>query len=168
MLGALTVGVSLDCIAGISATLAATKWLPGNVGDVAAWHEGRLPAAVPAEFLKPCATDGLVIATSGAGKRGGTVEVDQAMAGDCPELPCTGQAPAVDARYLQKGAIPSRHSFDADHVELSDVTHEDERNPEHRALIMPRCGRAGSVIAGGNTEELRMCRHLVLVMDDRV
>ncbi|QQP99113.1 PepSY-associated TM helix domain-containing protein [Lysobacter enzymogenes] len=39
-LGALTVGVSLGCVAGISATLAATKWLPGRVGDLGAWHEG--------------------------------------------------------------------------------------------------------------------------------
>lgn len=39
-LGALTVGVSLGCVAAISATLAATKWLPGRVADVAAWHQG--------------------------------------------------------------------------------------------------------------------------------
>lgn len=40
VLGALTVGVSLGSVAGISATLAATKWLPARVGDIAAWHEG--------------------------------------------------------------------------------------------------------------------------------
>ena len=40
LLGSLTVGVALGCMAGISASLAATKWLPGRVGDVAAWHEG--------------------------------------------------------------------------------------------------------------------------------
>ncbi len=40
VLGALTVGVSLGCVAGISATVAATKWLPARVADVAAWHEG--------------------------------------------------------------------------------------------------------------------------------
>lgn len=38
VLGALTVGVSLGCVAGISATIAAAKWLPGRVDDVAAWH----------------------------------------------------------------------------------------------------------------------------------
>ncbi|MBD9470445.1 PepSY-associated TM helix domain-containing protein [Pseudoxanthomonas sp. PXM01] len=40
ILGALTVGVSLGSVAGISATLAATKWLPAQVDNVAAWHEG--------------------------------------------------------------------------------------------------------------------------------
>ncbi|MFT4247943.1 MAG: PepSY-associated TM helix domain-containing protein [Pseudomonas sp.] len=40
VLGALTIGVSLGCVAGISATTAATKWLPGRVHDLAAWHEG--------------------------------------------------------------------------------------------------------------------------------
>lgn len=39
-LGHLTVGVSLGCVAGISATLAATKWLPARVDDLAAWHQG--------------------------------------------------------------------------------------------------------------------------------
>lgn len=40
VLGALTIGVSLGCVAGISATTAATKWLPSLVQDLAAWHEG--------------------------------------------------------------------------------------------------------------------------------
>lgn len=40
VLGGLTVGVSLGCVAGISATLAATKWLPARVDNLAAWHEG--------------------------------------------------------------------------------------------------------------------------------
>lgn len=40
VLGSLTVGVSLGCVIGISATLAAAKWLPGRVEDTAAWHEG--------------------------------------------------------------------------------------------------------------------------------
>lgn len=40
VLGCLTVGVSLGCVIGISATLAATKWLPGRVDGIAAWHEG--------------------------------------------------------------------------------------------------------------------------------
>ncbi|QQP97134.1 PepSY-associated TM helix domain-containing protein [Lysobacter enzymogenes] len=39
-LGCLTVGASLGCVAGISATLAATKWLPARVEDVATWHQG--------------------------------------------------------------------------------------------------------------------------------
>lgn len=39
-LGSLTVGVALGCVAGISASLAATKWLPGRVHDVTTWHEG--------------------------------------------------------------------------------------------------------------------------------
>ncbi len=40
VLGCLTTGVSLGCVVGISATLAATKWLPSRVDDLAAWHEG--------------------------------------------------------------------------------------------------------------------------------
>ncbi|MFX6040318.1 hypothetical protein ABTE96_20335, partial [Acinetobacter baumannii] len=36
----LTIGVSLGCVIGVSATLAATKWLPGLVANVPAWHEG--------------------------------------------------------------------------------------------------------------------------------
>lgn len=38
ILGALTVGVPLGCVAGISVTIAAAKWLPQDIGDVAAWH----------------------------------------------------------------------------------------------------------------------------------
>jgi uncharacterized iron-regulated membrane protein len=37
-LGALTIGVSLGCIAGISVTIAAAKGLPRDLGDLAAWH----------------------------------------------------------------------------------------------------------------------------------
>jgi uncharacterized iron-regulated membrane protein len=40
VMGALTVGVSLGCVAGISATVAAAKWLPARVQDLGAWHEG--------------------------------------------------------------------------------------------------------------------------------
>jgi hypothetical protein len=45
VLGSLTIGVSLGCVIGISATLAATKWLPGLVANVPAWHEGIYYAA---------------------------------------------------------------------------------------------------------------------------
>lgn len=38
VMGALTVGVSLGCVAGISATVAAAKWLPAQVQDLRAWH----------------------------------------------------------------------------------------------------------------------------------
>ncbi len=38
IMACLTVGVSLGCVAGISLTIAAAKWLPGMVGDVALWH----------------------------------------------------------------------------------------------------------------------------------
>jgi uncharacterized iron-regulated membrane protein len=38
ILGALTVGVPLGCVAGISVTVAAAKWLPLDLGDAAAWH----------------------------------------------------------------------------------------------------------------------------------
>lgn len=40
VMGALTVGVSLGCVAGISATVAAAKWLPAQVQDLMAWHTG--------------------------------------------------------------------------------------------------------------------------------
>lgn len=39
ILGSLTIGVSLGCVMGISTTLAATKWLPSLVHNLAAWHE---------------------------------------------------------------------------------------------------------------------------------
>ncbi|MCA0175538.1 MAG: PepSY domain-containing protein [Proteobacteria bacterium] len=39
-LARLTVGVSLGCAAGVSATLAAARWLPQQVAAPAAWHEG--------------------------------------------------------------------------------------------------------------------------------
>ncbi|PZQ63068.1 MAG: PepSY domain-containing protein [Sphingomonas taxi] len=38
ILGALTVGVPLGCVAGISVTIAAAKWLPPALPDLAAWH----------------------------------------------------------------------------------------------------------------------------------
>lgn len=38
LLGALTVGVPLGCIAGISVTIAAAKWLPQELADAASWH----------------------------------------------------------------------------------------------------------------------------------
>lgn len=38
ILGALTVGVPLGCIAGISLTIAAAKWLPAGLADAASWH----------------------------------------------------------------------------------------------------------------------------------
>ena len=38
ILGSLTVGVPLGCIAGISLTIAAAKWLPFDEDDLAAWH----------------------------------------------------------------------------------------------------------------------------------
>lgn len=40
IMAAATVGVCLGCVAGISLTLAAAKWLPGRVQDMAAWHVG--------------------------------------------------------------------------------------------------------------------------------
>jgi len=40
LMAAATVGVCLGCVAGISATLVAGKWLHGRVADVDAWHMG--------------------------------------------------------------------------------------------------------------------------------
>nr|WKF62221.1 hypothetical protein HUO10_006754 [Paraburkholderia busanensis] len=39
-MASLTVGVTLGCICGISATLAAAKWLAAHVGNLTAWHVG--------------------------------------------------------------------------------------------------------------------------------
>lgn len=39
VLGCLTVGVALGSVAGISATLAAAKWLPARVDDLESWHQ---------------------------------------------------------------------------------------------------------------------------------
>jgi len=38
ILGALTVGVPLGCVAGISVTIAAAKWLPADLANAATWH----------------------------------------------------------------------------------------------------------------------------------
>lgn len=38
-LGSATVGVCLGCVAGISLTIVAAKWLHGRVGDLSHWHE---------------------------------------------------------------------------------------------------------------------------------
>ena len=40
LMAAATVGVCIGCVAGLSLTLAAAKWLPGRVQDMAAWHVG--------------------------------------------------------------------------------------------------------------------------------
>ncbi len=40
LMAAARLGVCIGCVAGISLTLAAAKWLPGRVGDLAAWHVG--------------------------------------------------------------------------------------------------------------------------------
>jgi hypothetical protein len=45
LMAAATVGVCIGCVAGISLTLAAAKWLPGRVDDMAAWHVGIYYAA---------------------------------------------------------------------------------------------------------------------------
>ena len=39
VLGCLTVGVALGSVAGISATIAAAKWLPARVADLEFWHQ---------------------------------------------------------------------------------------------------------------------------------
>lgn len=40
LMAAATVDVCIGCVAGLSLTLAAAKWLPGRVQDMAAWHVG--------------------------------------------------------------------------------------------------------------------------------
>ncbi|MGO1003480.1 PepSY-associated TM helix domain-containing protein [Lysobacter sp. CA196] len=71
VLGCLTVGVSLGCVAGISATLAATKWLPARVDDLAAWHEGIyfavFVAAVAWAFLRGAARSAVELSCLSAG-----------------------------------------------------------------------------------------------------
>lgn len=71
VLGALTTGVSLGCIIGISLTIAAAKWLPGDV-DGELWHKlvyyGAFLTAVGWAFLRGAARSGyeLLIASSAA------------------------------------------------------------------------------------------------------
>lgn len=40
LMAAATVGVCVGCVAGISLSIAAAKWLPGRVADLSAWHMG--------------------------------------------------------------------------------------------------------------------------------
>ena len=40
LMASATVGVCIGCVAGISLTLAAAKWLPGRVEGIAGWHVG--------------------------------------------------------------------------------------------------------------------------------
>ncbi|GAB2316267.1 hypothetical protein SGMN_35820 [Stenotrophomonas geniculata] len=70
-----------------------------------------------------------MIAAGWAAERRRTVEINKAMVGNGPELPGALDAGAIDSGDLQQGAVCPRHSLDADYVELSDVTHEDEREP---------------------------------------
>ncbi len=104
---------------------------PTDIGrvDAAECMKRGLFAVALAEFFEPCAADRLVIAAGGAAERGRTVEIDKTMVGDGPELPGTPDAGAIDPGDLQECAVCPRHSLDADYVELSDVTHEDERSP---------------------------------------
>jgi len=77
----LTIGVTAGCMAGISLTIAAAKWLPGRVEDVAAWHTGiyyavflaavawaflRGAARASSELLLGCALATLAIPLSSA------------------------------------------------------------------------------------------------------
>lgn len=39
LMGSATIGVCLGCVAGISLTIVAAKWLHGRVGDLNHWHE---------------------------------------------------------------------------------------------------------------------------------
>lgn len=62
LLGALTIGVPLGCIAGISVTIAASKWLPLGLEDMAAWHSriyyGVFLAVVAWAFARGAARGG--------------------------------------------------------------------------------------------------------------
>ncbi|SNR60132.1 PepSY-associated TM region [Methylobacillus rhizosphaerae] len=40
LMASASIGVCLGCVAGISLTIAAGKWLPGRVDDMATWHMG--------------------------------------------------------------------------------------------------------------------------------
>lgn len=69
-LACLTVGVSLGCVAGISASLAATKWLPALVADPGAWHTGIyyavFVAAVAWAFVRGAARGAVELLRVGA------------------------------------------------------------------------------------------------------
>lgn len=79
ILGALTVGVPLGCIAGISLTIAAAKWLPADMADLAAWH-GRI------YYLAFVAAIGWALAR-GAGRSG--ADLLWAAAGATAAIPLT-------------------------------------------------------------------------------
>lgn len=50
LMAAATVGVAFGCIAGLSLSIAAAKWLPG-LGGVAGWHSGLFHAGLAAALL---------------------------------------------------------------------------------------------------------------------
>jgi uncharacterized iron-regulated membrane protein len=81
LMGSLTIGITTGCMAGISLTIAAAKWLPGQVADVGAWHTGlyyavflgavvwafvRGAARAASELLFVCAITTLAIPLSSA------------------------------------------------------------------------------------------------------
>lgn len=81
IMASLTVGVTAGCMAGISLSIAAAKWLPGRVDSPDAWHEGiyyavflaaiawaflRGAAQASAELLLACAAATLTIPVSSA------------------------------------------------------------------------------------------------------
>ena len=69
-LACLTVGVSLGCVAGISATIAAAKWLPARVDNLQAWHTGIyyvvFVAAIAWAFLRGAARGAVELLWAGA------------------------------------------------------------------------------------------------------
>ncbi|WP_375251191.1 PepSY-associated TM helix domain-containing protein [Sphingomonas sp.] len=71
ILASLTVGVPLGCIAGISLTIAAAKWLPVGRADLAAWHSAIyylvFVAAVIWALLRGAARSGSALLWAAAG-----------------------------------------------------------------------------------------------------
>lgn len=128
-MAAATVGVCLGCVAGVSLTLAAAKWLPGRVDDMAAWHvgiyyavffasvawafaRGAARAAVPLLWLAAACTLaipassllGWLAPATGAWSSGPMAGVDLTALAGAAVLACMARA---TARRIREGARDS-------------------------------------------------------------
>lgn len=138
MMAAATVGVCIGCVAGVSLTLAAAKWLPGRVDDMAAWHvgiyyavffasvawafaRGAARAAVPLLWLAAACTLaipassalGWLLPASGAWVNGVTLGVDLTALAGALALACMARA---TARRIREGARDSVWALPPDAV----------------------------------------------------
>ncbi len=130
IMAAATLGVCIGCVAGLSLTLAAAKWLPGRVDDMAAWHigiyyavffasvawafvRGPARAAVPLLWLAVACTLaipassllGWLVPASGAWMDGASLGVDLTALAGALALACVARATARRVRDGSKDSI---------------------------------------------------------------